>query len=61
MDHIDPYGTLRDGALQAEIDLLADLMEAAGRADRQLAVDEVDRALGLLGNRDQRAVGPPGP
>ena len=61
MDYIDPYGTLRDGALQAEIILLADLMEAAAHADRQLAIDELDRALGLLGSRDQEAAAPLSP
>lgn len=46
---IDPYEAPHDGALENEIELLADLMVAVARQDRHLAPHEVDRALGLRG------------
>ena len=49
---IDPYEAPHDGALQKEIELLADLIVAAARQDGPLAVDEVDRALGLPAEAD---------
>lgn len=44
---IDPYEVPHDGALETEIELLADLMVAVARQDGHLAPQEVDRALGL--------------
>ncbi len=49
---IDPYEAPHDGALQNEIELLADLMVAVAQQDRHLGLHEVDRALGLPAEAD---------
>lgn len=44
---------LTDNALQAEIELVGELVVAASASERQLTDDEIDRALGVdRGHRD---------
>jgi hypothetical protein len=52
MTSTPPAGELNDDALAQEIDLLADLVLAAGGVDRALTEPEVDLALGLHPQRD---------
>lgn len=47
MSTTDPDDDLNDDALLQEIDLLADVVLAAGDAGRALTDSEVDRALGI--------------
>lgn len=47
MTSTPPAGELNDDALAQEIDLLSDLVLAAGGVDRALTEPEVDLALGL--------------
>lgn len=56
MTSTGPEEELNDAALLEEIDLLADLVVAAGSADRPLTGPEVDLALGL----HPQPVRPPG-
>ncbi|WP_270889967.1 hypothetical protein [Pedococcus sp. 5OH_020] len=47
MAEIDPYPELHDPAMEEEIELLADLMEAVTEAGCPLRQHEVDHALGV--------------
>lgn len=47
MNSTDPEEDLNDAALLQEIDLLADVVLAAGDAGRALTDPEVDLALGI--------------
>jgi hypothetical protein len=46
-DEADPLDELSDRALQQEIELLGDLIEALAGADHPLCEAEIDRALHL--------------
>lgn len=47
MADTEPYQELHDPALEEEIELLADVIEAAAEAGAALRPDEIDHALGL--------------
>ena len=51
-------GELTDGALQEEIELVGELVVAASASERPLTDEEIDRVLGIEGERhDERRDG----